>query len=156
MLQSSPLLQCFRVLHYQELCLIIWTKPCKHHHPSSQAHMTHEYLKSSYQASLLIVREFWYNLGKNKFLIKKFFYQCVCEGVYKPSSKGLNTTPLGEPMATAGSWTHDLIQKWFIWLNLQTLQTILLDEVDKKHIYSLLLVVMIILITHAFLKSCCI
>ena len=60
-------------------------------------------------------------------------------------------------MATAGSWTtHYLIQKWFIWLNLHTLQTILLDEVDKNHIYSLLLAVMIILITHVFLKGCCI
>ena len=60
-------------------------------------------------------------------------------------------------MATARSWTtHDLIQKWFIWLNLHTLQTILLDEVDKNHIYSLLLAVMIILITHVFLKGCCI
>ena len=55
-------------------------------------------------------------------------------------------------MATAGSWTTlDLIQKWFIWLNLHTLQTILLDEVDKNRIYSLLLAVMIISITHVFL-----
>ena len=60
-------------------------------------------------------------------------------------------------MATARSWTtHELIRKWFIWLNLHASQTILLDEVDKNHIYSLLLAVMIILITHVFLKGCCI
>ena len=40
-------------------------------------------------------------------------------------------------MVTPGSWTtNDLIQKWFIWLNLHTLHTILLDEVDKNIIIS--------------------
>ena len=33
--------------------------------------------------SVLLVREYYLNFGKsgNKFVTKKFFYQCVCKGV---------------------------------------------------------------------------
>ena len=57
-------------------------------------------------------------------------------------------------MATAGSWTtHDLIQKWFIWLNCIHRKLYSLMKLTKKYINSLLLVVMIILITHVFLRA---
>jgi len=97
-----------------------------------------------------------YSLGiliqsRNKFLTKKFFYQCVCKGVYKPSLKDLNTTPLGEPMATARSWTtHELIQKCLICIHRKLYS---LMKLTKTTIIS---AVMIILITHVFLKGCCI